>query len=258
MRAIDKEVRVKITEIIDKKMKVMKVGETVTSDFLGILLECNLNEIQRQGDSRMSLEEIIGECKLFYFAGQDTTSTLIVWTMVLLSRFPEWQTRAREEVFEIFGDKKPDYDGISRLKIVTMILNEVLRLYTPVAELTKVAHEDTQLGKYKIPKGVQLMMSQMLLHHDTDVWGEDAMEFKPERFAEGVLKATKSQGAFFPFSLGPRMCIGQNFALLEAKMAMALVLRRFSFKLSPSYVHAPYTLITMQPQFGAHLILQKL
>nr|AKI87771.1 DL7H1 [Gentiana rigescens] len=254
LRAIDKEVRARITKIIDKKMKLMKDGQTNASDFLGILLECNRDESR---DNRMSLKDIVDECKLFYFAGQDTTSTLLVWTMVLLSQYPEWQTRAREEVLEVFGDNQPDYDGISRLKVVTMILNEALRLYTPVAELTKVAHEDTQLGKYKIPAGVQLMMPQILLHHDTAIWGDDAMEFNPDRFIEGVMKATKSQGSFFPFSLGPRMCIGQNFAILEAKMAMALILRRFSFELSPSYVHAPYTLITMQPQFGAHLILHK-
>ncbi|KAL3508818.1 hypothetical protein ACH5RR_028219 [Cinchona calisaya] len=261
MRAIDREVRVRITEIINKKMRAVKAGEATGDDFLGILLECNLNEIKEQGNNKsagMSIEEIIGECKLFYFAGQDTTSTLIVWTMVLLSRFPEWQQHAREEVLQVFGDRKPDYDGISRLKIVTMILYEVLRIYTPVSELTKVAHEDTQLGKYFIPAGVQLMMPQILLHHDPEIWGDDVMEFKPQRFSEGVLKATKSQGSYFPFSLGPRMCIGQNFALLEAKMAMALILRRFSFELSPSYVHAPFTLITMQPQYGAHLILHKL
>nr|AGX93060.1 7-deoxyloganic acid 7-hydroxylase-like protein [Tabernaemontana elegans] len=261
MRAIDKEVRVRIKEIIDNKMKILKAGKTAGDDFLGILLECNLNEIREQGNNKnagMTIEQIIGECKLFYFAGQDTTSTLLVWTMVLLSRFPEWQNRAREEVLQVFGNKTPDYDGISHLKTVTMILYEVLRIYTPVAELTKVAHEDTQLGKYFIPAGVQLMMPQMLLHHDPQIWGEDVMEFKPERFSEGVLKATKSQGSYFPFSLGPRMCIGQNFALLEAKMAMALILCRFSFELSPSYVHAPFTLITMQPQYGAHLILHKL
>ncbi|CAI9088915.1 OLC1v1023370C1 [Oldenlandia corymbosa var. corymbosa] len=261
LRAIDKEVRGRINVIIDKKMKAIKAGGAAGDDFLGILLECNMKESQEKGNNKsavMSTEDIIGECKLFYFAGQDTTSTLLVWTMVFLSRYPEWQQRARDEVLQVFGHKKPDYDGISRLKIVTMILNEVLRIYAPVAELTKVAHEDTQLGKYFIPAGVQLMMPQMLMHHDTEIWGDDAMKFNPERFSEGVLKATKSQGSYFPFSLGPRMCIGMNFAFLEAKMAMALILRRFSFKLSPSYVHAPMTLITLQPQFGAHLILQKL
>lgn len=125
MRAIDKEVRVRITEIINKKMKAMKKGEATGDDFLGILLECNLNEIKEHGNNKnagMSIEDIIGECKLFYFAGQDTTSTLIVWTMVLLSRFPEWQQRAREEVLQVFGDRKPDYDGISRLKIVSLLV----------------------------------------------------------------------------------------------------------------------------------------
>nr|QNS30009.1 cytochrome P450 [Nothapodytes nimmoniana] len=261
IRAIDKEARVRIREIINNKMKAMKAGEVTSDDFLGILLECNVNEIQQHGNNQsagMRIEEIIGECKLFYFAGQDTTSTLLVWTMVILSRFPEWQARAREEVLQVFGDKKPDYDGISRLKIVTMILYEVLRLYPPVVELTKVAHEDTKLGEVFIPAGVQVMLPTILLHHDPEIWGKDVMEFKPERFCEGVLKATKNQGSFFPFSLGPRMCIGQNFALLEAKMAMALILLRFSFELSPSYVHAPLTLITLQPQHGAHLVLHRL
>ncbi|KAM7503867.1 hypothetical protein LguiB_002771 [Lonicera macranthoides] len=260
IKKIDKDVRVSITEIINNKMKAMKAGESNSSDFLGILLECNMTEIEqtKNKNAGLSIEEIIGECKLFYFAGQDTTSTLLCWTMVILSRFPDWQARAREEVLQVFGDGKPDYDGINRLKTVTMILYEVLRLYPPVVELTKVAHEDTKLGDLTIPAGVQVMLPTILLHHNPDIWGEDVDEFKPERFAQGVLKATKSQGSFFPFSLGPRMCIGQNFALLEAKMALALILPRFSFELSPSYVHAPYTLITMQPQFGAHLILHKI
>ena len=107
---------------------------------------------------------------------------------------------------------------------VTMIFHEVLRLYPPIAMLPRVVYKDTQVGDMCFPTGLQVVLPTILVHHDHEIWGDDAKEFNPERFAEGVLKATKNQVSFFPFGWGPRVCIGQNFAMMEAKIALAMIL----------------------------------
>ncbi|KAL6842598.1 hypothetical protein ACP4OV_027442 [Aristida adscensionis] len=246
--------------IVGKREMAMKQGRANNDDLLGLLMESNIAETKQAGDSKpiMTMDDIIGELKLFYFAGMDTTAVLLTWTMVVLSMHPEWQDRARQEVLRVFGENQPDFEGINQLKIVTMILYEVLRLYPPVVQLERQTYKEMELGGIKYPPGVILSLPVVFIHHDTGVWGVDAEEFRPERFAEGISKASKDSPAFFPFGWGPRICVGQNFALIEAKMALSNILQHFSFKLSPSYTHAPFPVSTLQPDHGVQIILKKI
>jgi cytochrome P450 len=124
MKEIAREVKASLTDMINKRESALKAGEATQDDLLGILLESNHKEMKENDNNKnfgMNLEDVIEECKLFYFAGQETTSVLLVWTMVLLSRYRDWQARAREEVLQVFGNKKPDFDGLSHLKIVSIV-----------------------------------------------------------------------------------------------------------------------------------------
>nr|APZ88350.1 cytochrome P450 CYP72A508 [Eleutherococcus senticosus] len=259
MKEIDKEVRLSLKRIIDKKLEVMKTTGKGSNDLLGILLESNLNEVQHgNGSMGMSTQDVIDECKLFYFAGQETTSVSLAWTLLLLSLHPNWQDKARKEVLHVIGKRKPEFADLSQLKIVTMILYEVLRLYPPVTLVNRIIHEETKLGDVTLPPGVLFTLPIQLIHHDREIWGDDVKIFNPERFSEGVSKATKNRTVFLPFGGGPRICIGQNFALLEIKFAIAMMLAQFSFELSPSYTHAPACLGSLRPQHGVNLIIHKL
>ncbi|KAL9230706.1 hypothetical protein vseg_006022 [Gypsophila vaccaria] len=264
MKAVNNEIQRLLENVIQNRKKAMEAGEPAKDDLLGLLMDSNYKESMLEGGGKnkkliMSFQDLIDECKLFFLAGHETTAVLLVWTLILLSKHQDWQTRAREEVLATFEMREPtDYDALNRLKIVTMILNEVLRLYPPVVTTNrKLFKSEAKIGNLVIPPGVGISLLTIQANRDPKVWGEDASEFRPDRFAEGLVKATKGNVAFFPFGWGPRICIGQNFALTESKMAIAMILQRFTFELSPSYTHAPSGLITLNPQYGAPLMFRR-
>uniref|UniRef100_A0ACD6ACL7 Uncharacterized protein n=1 Tax=Avena sativa TaxID=4498 RepID=A0ACD6ACL7_AVESA len=248
MHQIKKEMESTLLGIIGKRVKEMEAGISTKQDILGLMLESS---------PKMTIPDIVEHCKNFFFAGSDTTSILLTWTMVVLSMHPEWQVTAREEVLGLFGkNNKPNYEDISRLKIVTMILHEVLRLYPPISLMKRETSRGAEIGGVRYPAGVIFDIPVLLIHHDKAIWGSDAHEFRPERFADGIPNASKFQGAYLPFGSGPRVCIGQSFVMLEAKIALCMILQHFEFELAPTYTHAPYVVATLEPAHGAQITLK--
>lgn len=137
-----------------------------------------------------------------------------------------------------------------------MILSETLRLYPPAVATIRRAKADVELGGYMVPRDTELLIPILAVHHDTHLWGPDASQFNPSRFENGAARAARHPLAYIPFGLGARMCIGQNLAILEAKVTLAILLQRFSLRLSPSYVHAPTVLMLLYPQYGAPVIFR--
>ncbi|KAJ4787713.1 Cytochrome P450 [Rhynchospora pubera] len=195
MKQIAREVRTLIMNIIAKREKAIQNGETAKDDLPGLLLEhSNVKEKEQKGTSDsspgMTTDEVIEECKTFYFTGQETTSVLLTWTLVVLSMHSESQEKARDEVLQRFGKQKPDFDGLSRLKIVTMILYEVLRLYPPAVMLTRHAYKIMQLGNLTIPPGACFYACQYYSYTMTVKYGA-LMQLSSNQ--HGLLKVSQRQ-----------------------------------------------------------------
>lgn len=139
-----------------------------------------------------------------------------------------------------------------------MVFMESLRLYGPVPFTSRQTSKDLTLGHLEIPKGTTLIFPLMKMHNDKVIWGSDADKFNPQRFENGVSKAANHPNALVSFSIGPRACIGQNFAMIEAKTVLTMILQRFRLNLSCQYKHAPVDHITLLPQYGLPLVLQPL
>ncbi|XP_068313677.1 cytochrome P450 734A1-like [Pyrus communis] len=142
---------------------------------------------------------------------KETTANLLSWALLLLAKHQEWQDKAREEIIRMSGDNKlPVADNFNDLKI--LIINETLRLYPPAVMLLRQATKKVKLGSLDILAHTQFYLALTAVHHDIEIWGEDANEFNPLSFSE----PRSHLASYFPFGLGPRICAGQNLALVEA------------------------------------------
>ncbi|KAA8543914.1 hypothetical protein F0562_021909 [Nyssa sinensis] len=201
---------------------------------------------------------IVDNCKDLYLAAFEVTGIAAIWGLMLLASHPEWQARACAEILEVCGGHMPNANTLGKMKVLKMVIQEMLRLYPGVAFISREALQDVKLGKFWIPKGVNIWIWLLALHRDPQLWGPDADKFNPERFANGISGACKSPQAYVPFGVGARICPGQSLAMLEMKVMFAVILSNFSFSLSPDYCHSPQFGLLLEPKHGVNLLIRKI
>ncbi|CAH1243463.1 CYP4F2 [Branchiostoma lanceolatum] len=196
-------------------------------DFLDILLQA------RDEDGKgLSEREIRDEVDTFMFEGHDTTASGVSWIFYNLAKHAACQDRCRAEVDNVLqGRAEVKWEDLSKLPYTTMCIKESLRMHSPVPGVTRLTTQPhTFPDGRSIPAGVSVSIGVHSLHHNIHVWGDNVMEFDPERFSPENSKG-RSSHAFIPFSAGSRNCIGQHFAMNELKVAVALTLQRYRLEL---------------------------
>ncbi|XP_013619998.1 PREDICTED: cytochrome P450 714A2-like [Brassica oleracea var. oleracea] len=225
--------------------------ETHKKDLLQLILDgamrsCDGNLWDKSAYKRF----VVDNCKSILVAGHESTAVSVSWCIMLLALNPNWQIRIRDEILSSCKNGIPDAETIPNLKTVTMVIQETMRLYPPTPIVGREAFTDIRLGNLVVPKGVCIWNLIPALHRDPEIWGEDANEFKPERFSEGIFRACKYPQSYMPFGFGPRICLGKNLAMMEAKVLVSLIVSKFSFTLSPTYQHSPNHKLLVEPQHG--------
>ncbi|XP_042060869.1 cytochrome P450 714C2-like [Salvia splendens] len=248
--ALEKEIKTLILNVVKQRDEA-----GFEKDLLQMVLEgARQSDLSQEAVDRF----VVDNCKNIYLAGYETTAVSATWCLMLLASYPDWQDRIRREVADVCQGRLPDYKATMKMKLLTMVINEALRLYPPVSVVSREALKDMKFGKLNVPKGVNLWIPVTTLHMDPEIWGSNSYEFDPERFADGVAGACKYPYLYMPFGVGPRLCLGQNLALIELKILISIILSKYSISLSPKYVHSPLLNLVIEPKFGVHLLVKHL
>jgi cytochrome P450 len=192
------------------------------NNLLGLLLRARDEETGAMMDAQQLRDEVI----TLFFAGFETTARSLTWGWYMLTRHLDAQQKIQAEVDAVLGARLPAIDDLFALNYTRQVVDETLRLYPPTALLARQNSEADTIGGYTIPAGSLIILVPYFVHRHPSVW-EDAERFDPDRFAAGANEA-RARSAYIPFAAGPRVCLGNNFALLEMVYAMAMTAQRYT------------------------------
>lgn len=244
--------------IIYNIIRQRRTDGTERGDLLSTLLEAH-----DEDGSRMTDKQLRDEVMTLFLAGHETTAIALSWTWHLLSQHPEAEARLWTELRSVLNGRAPTVTDLPQLRYTEWVVNESLRLYPPAWVIGREAVRECEIGRYTLPAGSTIVMSQWVMHRDPRYFKEPE-RFKPERWANDpssssgqVLAKHLPRFAYFPFGGGPRQCIGNSFALMEARLLLATIAPAFRLVASPGPEVTPWPTITLRPRHGMWMELRK-
>jgi cytochrome P450 len=233
-----------IQDFIDERRRT---GED-KGDLLSMLIAAQ-DDVDRGG---MSDKQLRDEAMTVFGAGHETTSGALTWTFYLLSQHPEVEAKLLEELEHVLKGRVPTFEDLQNLCYTEMVIKESMRLYPPAWGVSREAVEDLTVGQYAVDKGQIVLLNIYGIHRDSRFFS-DPDRFLPERFSPENEKLMPKY-AYLPFGAGPRICIGNAFAMMEAKLLLATIVQQFHLSLAPGQQVAPERVFTLRPKYGMKMI----
>jgi cytochrome P450 len=245
----DRAVR-RLDDIIYGFIRQRRASGEEKGDLLSILLHAR----DEDDGGQMTDKQLRDEAMTLFLAGHETTALTLSWAWYLLATNPRVQEPLTAEVDAVLGGRRtPTVDDLPRLRYTEQVVQESMRVLPPVYTVGREALRDCEIGGYHVPAGTTLLMSQWIVHHDERFF-EHPWDFLPERWAEEKIKSLP-RFAYFPFGGGPRLCIGNTFAMMEAVLILATIAQRFRFTVAPNQTVEPWPTFTLRPRNGIKAVI---
>ncbi len=238
-------------DIVYQLIKERKQSDNPPPGLLTMLIQARDADTGEQ----MTEKQLRDEAITIFAAGHETSANALAWTLYSLAQNPDILTRLRAEVDQVLEDRIPTMAELRKLTYTQQVIEEGMRRYPPAWALGREALQDTEILGEKVPRKSIVFINIYALHHHPDYW-EEPERFDPERFAPERVK-DRSRWQYLPFGAGPRMCIGNHFAMMEMQLLLALLVRRFDFTLTDGQQVEMQPLITLKPKEGIWMTVKK-
>jgi cytochrome P450 len=243
------EVRGALDEVLYGIITQRRRAGSQGDDLLGRLLAARDDQGVRMTDVQLR-----DEVATMFLAGHETTALALSYALWLLARHPGVQAKLHEELARVLGGRRPTLCDVASLTYTDAVVREAMRLYPPVYAIGRETLREVEIGGYVIPRGAQLFIPQWAVHRDPR-WFESPEQFLPERWLDG-LGDRLPRLAYMPFGGGPRVCVGNHFAMLEAVLALAVLVQRFGVAEAPGFTLKMMPTVTLRPRHGVRVHIE--